>query len=158
MIRRCLTVSRHPVSQFHLFGTKLELGWHFVYLKRPQDSLGKTPSTLGFSPLQSVPVPWQCFARCWVKPASSEPSCPTWRPCSAGCMPLASPQGGQVPGFPLKIPFNHVSSPVAILASTADLCLCPQAWGPAICRAPPDGPERYRRLLGRGGGRQSRWG
>ncbi|XP_037591010.1 myosin-9 isoform X7 [Cebus imitator] len=32
-----------------------------------------------------------------------------------------------------------------------------QAWGPAICRAPPSGPERCRRLLGRGGGRQSGW-
>ncbi|XP_032122510.1 myosin-9 isoform X6 [Sapajus apella] len=32
-----------------------------------------------------------------------------------------------------------------------------QAWGPAICRAPPNGPERCRRLLRRGGGRQSGW-
>lgn len=54
------------------------------------------------------------------------------------------------------LPLWDVRRPFASRGLT--LCLCLQARGPAICRAPPNGAERHWRVLGRRGGRQSRWG
>lgn len=118
-----------------------------------------TPSPPGPFSLAVSPSFLTCFYSCFaVKWEAVVPEAPQ-------CFPLPSPPRMLGPSVPLKMLGPKVPHTLKCESCTwppwpamLTLCLCPQARGPAVCRAAPNGPERCWRLLGRGGGRQSRRG